>query len=75
MMCQTDAWWEWCRWIHLDTFCDFEWTGHGPKGGVEKIACDLPGGLPITTQILKILKSQKPPPKKQGRMAKNTPNV
>ena len=39
-MCQTDSAWEWCRWIHLDTFCDFEWTS--VSGGVEKIACDIP---------------------------------
>ena len=38
MMCQSDSAWEWCRWIHLDTFCDFEWT----QSGIEKIACDIP---------------------------------
>ena len=38
MMCQADSAWEWCRWIHLDTFCDFEWT----RSGIEKIACDIP---------------------------------
>ena len=40
LLCQTDSYWEWCRWIHLDTFCDFEWMS--PGSGVQKINCDIP---------------------------------
>ena len=28
-MCQADQHWEWCRWIHMDQFCDFEWVSSG----------------------------------------------
>lgn len=41
-MCQTDQSWEWCRWIHMDHFCDFEWVS--PGSGVEQIGCDFPQG-------------------------------
>ena len=50
-MCRTDSHWEWCRWIHLDQYCDFEWVGwhggdntDGSNPGVSRIACDFPAG-------------------------------
>ena len=41
-MCQADQHWEWCRWIHMDQFCDFEWVSLG--SGVRQIGCDFPKG-------------------------------
>ena len=41
LMCQSDKYWEWCRWIHMDKFCDYEWT---PAYGVHQIGCDFPDG-------------------------------
>ena len=41
LLCQADKYWEWCRWIHMDKFCDFEWS---PAYGVHKIGCDFPQG-------------------------------
>jgi len=42
VMCQADQHWEWCRWIHMDQFCDFEWVSSG--SGIRQIGCDFPKG-------------------------------
>ena len=39
LLCQTDRRWEWCRWIHNDRYCDYEWI----NGGVRETGCDFPG--------------------------------
>ena len=39
LMCQADSYWEWCRWIHTDRYCDFEWIS--PSSGVNAISCDF----------------------------------
>ena len=51
LWCQSDASWEWCRWIHHDRFCDYEWMTSSPAiaiggggGGVERTSCDFPEG-------------------------------
>ena len=50
-LCRTDNAWEWCRWIHLDMYCDFEWKGwvtgdetNSGNPGLRTIACDFPPG-------------------------------
>ena len=50
-VCQTDSDWEWCRWIHLDMYCDFEYEGwytgdstNSGNPGLASIACDFPPG-------------------------------
>ena len=42
VICESDRYWEWCRWIHMDHFCDFEWVSLG--SGVQQIGCDFPQG-------------------------------
>ncbi len=41
LWCQASTHWEWCRWIHYDNYCDFEWS---PSSGVEETACNFPAG-------------------------------
>jgi hypothetical protein len=40
LFCQADSYWEWCRWIHNDRFCDYEWVS--AASGVEAISCQFP---------------------------------
>ena len=42
LWCRSDHPWEWCRWIHHDRYCDYEWIS-GSRG-VEKTSCDFPAG-------------------------------
>jgi len=40
LVCQADTYWEWCRWIHSDRFCDYEWLSS--SRGAQEIGCDFP---------------------------------
>ena len=31
LVCRGDAAWEWCRWIHMESYCEWEWLS-GAKG-------------------------------------------
>lgn len=42
LWCQTDQYWEWCRWVHYDKYCDFEWESY--SDGVVTTSCDFPPG-------------------------------
>ena len=39
LWCQSNDYWEWCRWIHFDTYCDYEWS---PTTGVAEASCNFP---------------------------------
>ena len=42
LWCQADSYWEWCRWIHHDRYCDFEWISN--YRSVIADSCDFPHG-------------------------------
>ncbi|XP_023336770.1 uncharacterized protein LOC111707838 isoform X2 [Eurytemora carolleeae] len=39
LMCQTDMPWEWCRWIHMDEYCEWEWISESE--GVKLTGCNM----------------------------------
>ena len=45
LMCQADHFWEFCRWIHKDRYCDYEFMS---GDHVQTTACDFPDGKVIS---------------------------
>jgi len=39
LMCQTDQNWEWCRWVYMDSYCEWEWISSSV--GVENTGCNM----------------------------------
>ena len=42
LWCQADHYWEFCRWIHKDRYCDYEYMSG--RDHVQTTACDFPEG-------------------------------
>ena len=39
LMCKADNYWEWCRWVHMSSYCEWEWTSSAE--GVSRTGCSL----------------------------------